>query len=283
MILLCAYLCKNKLLDYFKFIFYGIVQGLTEFIPISSTAHLKILSLLFGINDPGSSLSAIIQIGSVFAVIFYFRKNLIELSNKNKSRNIFNSFWSNKLNLSILIGTIPIICLGVIVKVFIPEFTDSILRSNTSIALASILMAFIMLFADSSNSKFINLKNHTFVDSLLIGLAQSFAIIPGVSRSGVTISMALFSGWERKDSAKFSFLLSIPAITLSAVVEFINSINQFSAFSLLPLLVGLFTTFFTSLFAINFLISYISSNGLKIFIYYRFIFGILILLNLSLL
>ena len=141
-------------------------------------------------------------------------------------------------------------------------------------------MALIMLFADTASNKFINLQNHRYIDSLFIGIAQAFAIIPGVSRSGATISMALLTGWERKDSAKFSFLLGIPAISLAASVEFLSSINQFSTFPFLPLLLGLFTTFFSSLFAINFLIKYISSNGLKIFIYYRLAFGILILLNL---
>ncbi len=141
-------------------------------------------------------------------------------------------------------------------------------------------MALIMLFADISTNRFINLRNHKYINSLFIGIAQAFAIIPGVSRSGATISMALLSGWERKDAAKFSFLLGIPAISLAAIVEFLSSMNQFSTFPFLPLVIGLVTTFFSSLLAIDFFIKYISSNGLKIFIYYRLAFGILILLNL---
>ena len=113
-----------------------------------------------------------------------------------------------------------------------------------------------------------------------IGIAQAFAIFPGVSRSGATISMALLSGWNRKDAAKFSFLIGIPAISLTAFVESFSAVNQFSSFPFLPLSVGLITTFFSSLLAIDFLIKYVSSNGLKIFVYYRLIFGILILFNL---
>ncbi len=266
-------------MDYLKFIFYGIIQGLTEFIPVSSTAHLKIISLFIGIEDPGSSISAIIQLGSIFALLWYFRKNIFNQRIK-KSRYIFQKFVSNKLYKSIFIGTIPIVCLGAYIKLFVPGYSNSFFRSNLSIALISILMSIIMFFADISHNKFVNLSNHKYLNSFFIGIAQAFAIIPGVSRSGSTISMALLCGWERKDAAKFSFILGIPAISLAAFVEFLNSINQFATFPFLPLLVGLITTFFSSLLAIEFLINYISTNGLKIFIIYRLIFGILILIKL---
>ena len=141
-------------------------------------------------------------------------------------------------------------------------------------------MSLIMLFADISTNKSINLNNHKYLSSLYVGFAQAFAIFPGVSRSGATISMALLSGWNRKDAAKFSFLLGIPSISLAAFVEFFSAVNQFSAFPFLPLFAGLITAFFSSLLAINFLLKYVSSHGLKIFVYYRLIFGILILFNL---
>ena len=141
-------------------------------------------------------------------------------------------------------------------------------------------MSLIMLFADISTKKSINLNNNTYPNSLYIGIAQAFAIVPGVSRSGATISMALLSGWNRKDAAKFSFLLGIPSISLAAFVEFFSALNQFSAFPFLPLFAGLITAFISSLLAIDFLIKYVSSHGLKIFIYYRLVFGILILFNL---
>tara|TARA_B100000579_G_scaffold424395_1_gene428749 strand:+ start:1603 stop:2403 length:801 start_codon:yes stop_codon:yes gene_type:complete len=266
-------------LEFLKFIFYGIIQGLTEFIPVSSTAHLKIISLLFGINDPGASFSAIIQIGSVLAIICYFRKNIFNFRNTPSSK-LTNQFLSYKLYKSIFIGTIPIIFVGGFIKLYVPSFSDSFLRSNLSIAMVSILMSLIMLFADMSTNKLINLNNHKYRNSFYIGVAQAFAIIPGVSRSGATISMALLSGWDKKEAAKFSFLLGIPAISLAAFVEFLSAVNQFSSFPFLPLFVGLITTFFSSLLAIDFLINYVSSNGLKIFVYYRLAFGILILVNL---
>ena len=154
------------------------------------------------------------------------------------------------------------------------------MRGDFLIAIISLLMAFLMYLADISRSRFINIKNHKYIDSLLIGLAQSFAIIPGVSRSGITISIALILGWERSDAAKYSFILGIPAISLAAIVEFIFSINKFSTFNFFPLAVGLLSTFLSSLFAIDFLSKYFSSHGMRIFIYYRLFFGILILINL---
>ena len=266
-------------LEYLQYILYGLIQGLTEFIPVSSTAHLKVISLFLGIDDPGPSLSAIIQLGSVFALVWYFRNDIFQLRNQSLKKNI-SYLLHLRLLRSILIGTIPIIVLGGSIKLFIPQFFDNILRSNLSIALVSILMAIFMYIADISKKGSVNLKNHNYSDSLLIGITQAFAILPGVSRSGVTISSALVSGWERGDAAKFSFLLGIPAISLAAIVEFISSFNHLKTFSFIPLTVGITTTFLSSLFAIDFLLKYFSSNGLKLFIIYRILFGVVILLNL---
>ena len=266
-------------MEYLKFIIYGLIQGFTEFFPISSTAHLKIISLFFGIDDPGSSLSAILQFGSILALIWFFRKDFFCFGSLS-SKKFINYFLHEKLIKSILIGTIPIIFLGGIIKLLSPYFFDNILRSNLSIALVSFLMAIYMYIADSSKKGSINLKNHNYSHSFLIGISQAFAIFPGVARSGVTISTALVSGWERSEALKFSFLLGMPAISLAAIVEFIFSLNEFTSFSFPPLIVGLTTTFFSSLIAIDFLLKYFSTNGLKIFIFYRIVFGFIILLNL---
>ena len=266
-------------MEYLKFIIYGVIQGLTEFIPVSSTAHLKIVSLFLGLEDPGKSLSAIIQLGSVMALLWYFKNDILKFRSKS-SKKFHNYFFNERLLRSILIGTIPIILLGFSIKLFAPYFFDKFFRSNLSIALFSFLMAIFMFIADSSKKGYVNLKNHNFSNSLLIGFSQAFAIFPGISRSGVTISTALISGWKREDAAKFSFLLGIPAISLAAIVEFISSFNEFSTFGFLTLMVGISATFLSSLFAIDFLIKYFSSNGLKLFIIYRIIFGVVILLNL---
>ena len=266
-------------MEYLKFIFYGLIQGLTEFIPVSSTAHLKVISLFFGIDDPGASLSAAIQLGSVLAIAWYFRGEIFNFRSQS-SKKFLDYLLHERLLRSILIATIPIVLLGGSIKIFIPSFFENVLRSNLSIALVSFLMAFFMYLADSSRKGSINIKNHNYSNSFLIGFFQAFAIFPGVSRSGVTISSALISGWERSDAAKFSFLLGMPAISIAAIVEFISSFNNFFSLGFLPLFVGLITTFLSSLLAIDFLLKYVSSNGLKIFIIYRVIFGVVIILNL---
>ena len=266
-------------MEYLKFFLYGLIQGLTEFIPVSSTAHLKVISLFLGINDPGPSVSAIIQLGSVLALIWYFRKEFFKLRIKS-SKKLIDYFFHGRLLRSIIIGTIPIILLGGTIKLFSPYFFDKNLRSNLSIAIVSFLMAIFMYIADNSKKGSINLRNHSNSDSFLIGISQAFAIFPGFSRSGVTISTALISGWERGDAAKFSFLLGIPAISFAAIVEFISSFNQFSLLSFPPLIIGLITTFLSSLLAIDFLLKYFASNGLKLFIIYRIVFGVVIFLNL---
>ena len=266
-------------MEYFKFILYGLIQGLTEFFPVSSTAHLKVVSLFLGMDDPGPSLSATIQFGSVLAIVWYFRNDIFNLRRKS-SEKFLEYLLQERLLKSILIGTIPIVLLGGSIKLFSPYFFDNVLRSNLSIALVSILMAFFMYLADSTKRGSININNHNYSDSFLIGFFQAFAIFPGVSRSGVTISSALISGWERGDAAKFSFFLGMPAISLAAIVEFISSFNEFSSLGFLPLVFGLFSAFLSSLLAIDLLLKYFCSNGLKIFIIYRLIFGVVILLNL---
>ena len=266
-------------MEYLKFILYGLIQGFTEFIPVSSTAHLKVISNFLGVDDPGSSLSATIQLGSVLAIALYFRNDIFNFRSQS-SQKFLKYLLNKKLLKSILIGTIPIVLLGGSIKLFAPYFFDNVLRSNLSIALVSLLMAFFMFLADNSKRGFLNIKNHKFSDSFLIGICQAFAIFPGVSRSGVTISSALILGWERGDAARFSFLLGMPAISIAAIVEFISSFNEFLLLGLLPLFVGLITAFLSSLLAIDFLLKYFSSNGLKIFIIYRVVFGVVILLNL---
>ncbi len=192
-------------MEHLEYILYGIIQGLTEFIPVSSTAHLKVVSLFLGIEDPGTSLSAIIQLGSVLAIIYYFRDDIFKLRSHFSIKR-FDNFLSERLLRSIFISTIPIIFLGGCIKLFVPNFFDNILRSNLSIASVSLLMALYMYLADSSKKGFINLANHNYLDSFMIGISQAFAIVPGFSRSGITISTALITGWERRDAAKFSFL-----------------------------------------------------------------------------
>ena len=266
-------------MEYLKFILYGLIQGLTEFIPVSSTAHLIVIANFFGLDEPGQSLSAVIQFGSVLALVWYFRKDIFKLKSQS-SRTFFDYYPNKRLLKSISVNTIPIILLGGFIKFFVPNFIYDVFRTNWSIALITFIMTILMLVADNSKKGYVNLRNHNYSDSFSIGLSQAFAVFPGFSRSGVTISLALIKGWERADAAKFSFLLGIPAISLAAIVEFVSYFNQYSFSNFLPLFISLFSSFLSSLIAIDFLIKFYSSNGLKPFIVYRFIFCVVILLNL---
>ena len=261
-------------MNYLKYLIYGIIQGFTEFLPISSSAHLKVLSEFFGLQDPGSSLSAIIQLASVLALLIYFREDIRKI---NRIDLVNNYLYKNKLLISILIGSISIIFIGAFVKFTIPQFYESYLRSNVLIGIISILTALLMYISQLTKNKDTTLDNHSLIDSFFIGLTQSFAIIPGMSRSGITITMALLLGWKRVDAAKFSFMLGIPAISLAAFYEIFTSIKDNLFLSYGPLFVALSSSFITSYISIKFLIRYISLRGLKIFIFYKLFFGILIL------
>ena len=265
-------------MDYFRYFIYGLIQGITEFIPISSTGHLKIISLLFGLSDPGASVSAILQLGSVFAIIWFFRNDFKILTIFNQ-RFTYKSSYTIFILKSLSIGTLSILVFGFLIKVFLPNFTNSFLRSNLSIAFASILVALLMLFADRPRRAIFTLKRHSLFSSFFIGLGQALAIIPGVSRSGITISTSLLLGWKKQDAAKFSFLLGVPSISIAALVEILNLDSYQVLIKLGPLIFGLITTFIISIMSIQFFIRYISLNGLKIFAYYRLIFGTLIILS----
>ena len=261
-------------MNYLKYLFYGIVQGFTEFLPISSSAHLKVLSEFFGLEDPGSSFSAIVQIASVFAILMYFRKDILRFKNIGLENKYL---YTNKMLISILIGSFSIIFLGGYFNFINPHFYESYLRSNLLIGCISIFTALLMYLSQITKNKNITLGNHNFFNSFLIGLAQSFAIIPGVSRSGITITIALLIGWRRVDAAKFSFLLGIPAISLAAFAKIFTSIQSDLHIYYGPLFVALISAFITSYISIKFLIKYISLKGLKIFIFYKLFFGLIIL------
>lgn len=266
-------------MDYFRYFIYGLIQGITEFIPISSTGHLKIISLLFGLDDPGTSLSAILQLGSVFSIIWYFRNDFNIMGFIKKSSSYRKTTYLKSISKSIFIASISILVLGFLIKIFFPNYSNSFLRSNLSIGIASIVMAFLMLYADKRRIARYSLRKHTLNSSFVIGLFQSLAIIPGVSRSGITISSALLMGWKKEDAAKFSFLLGIPSISIAALVEIID-FNFNDITNLSPLIFGFITTIVVSVISIDFFVRFISLKGLKFFAYYRIVFGTLIILTL---
>ena len=261
----------------------GIIQGVTEFLPISSTAHLKVVPYLLGWNDPGTSISAALQLGSAFAIIFYFRGDISLIINSFFS--IFNHHKlvkdeNTKLATYIFIASIPILSFGLIVKLFWPGFSDSQFRSLFFIAIISIIMSFLLALSEiygKRNKFFVDIK---LIDIILLGFSQSLAIFPGVSRSGITLTSALFSGIERRTAARLSFLVGIPAISISGFVELFTLYKTSLTIDIIPIIVGIISSFFSSLIAIYFLLKFLAKNNTYIFVFYRLAFGVFILSNL---
>lgn len=257
----------------------GVVQGLTEFLPISSTAHLKVVPVLVGWGDPGVSVTAVIQLGSIAAVIAYFRRDLQQVI-----RGIGAAFgrgqWREpeaRLGLAMAFGTLPILVAGALIKVFWPGYSSSPLRSIPSIAIVSIVMALLLALAEKLGPRIKQLGQVQGRDGLVVGLAQALAIIPGVSRSGSTLTASLFDGWQRADAARFSFLLGIPAITIAGLVELKDALGDPNTGGVLPLLVGIVSAAVVSWLAIDWLIRFLQRHSTWIFVAYRLAFGVLLL------
>ena len=262
-----------------KYFIIGVIQGLTEFIPISSTAHLKVVPLIMGWGDPGVSATAIIQLGSVLAVFTYFIKDLKEII-KGISLGIRHGQWKEEnaqLGIAIILGTIPIILGGIAIKLFWKDFEYSNFRSIPSIGLISIFMAIVLAVAEKSGKRYRSIKNISGIQGLLIGAGQMFSLFPGVSRSGITLSTALFNGWERKDAARFSFLLGIPAITIAGLVGLHDALSQNINLGLIPILIGVISATISSWLSIEWLLKYLQRNNTFIFVLYRLLFGITLL------
>ncbi len=271
-------------INVFQAIILGLVQGLTEFIPISSTAHLKIIPVALGWGDPGVAFTAIIQLGSIAAVLSYFWNDLTNVT-VGASKAILKSDYQSpefRLALGIALGTLPILFFGVLIKVFIPDYDNSPLRSNVSIAIASIVMALLLGLAEK-----IGIHKRTYEqldarDGVLMGLAQALALIPGVSRSGSTITAGLFMGLERSTAARFSFLLGIPAITLAGLVELRGLLTEgLGNIGAVSLVAGLISSAVFSYVAIAWLIRYLQTQNTWIFVWYRLAFGVAILTAVS--
>ena len=258
----------------------GVVQGITEFLPISSTAHLKVVPVLLGWGDPGVAVTAVIQLGSIVAVIAFFRRDLAEVAAAT-ARAARRRQWSDpaaQLGLAIAIGTLPILAAGLAIKVLVPDFDHSPLRSLPSIGVVSIVMALLLALAEELGRRKRLLADVQLRDGVLVGLAQALALIPGVSRSGSTLTASLFDGWRRSDAARFSFLLGIPAITLAGLVELKGAFSQPVAGGILPLLVGIFTAAVVSWLAIAWLLRFLQNHSTWWFVGYRLVFGLFLVM-----
>ncbi|MBE9062426.1 undecaprenyl-diphosphate phosphatase [cf. Phormidesmis sp. LEGE 11477] len=262
----------------------GIVQGLTEFLPISSTAHVKVVPVVLGWGDPGVSFTAVIQLGSVAAILWYFWDDLSTVTMNFLKALIAKRFRSPefRLGLGILLGTLPIVVVGMYLKLFVPGYEDSAVRSTSAIALTSIVMAILLAIAEVIGRRQRDFGKLGLSDGLLVGIAQAFALVPGASRSGSTLTAGLFIGLKRETAARFSFLLGMPAILLSGLVSITDVVGADSAVALVPLLGGLAAAVVSSYLAIAWLIDFLKKHSTWVFVWYRLAFGAVILIAIAL-
>jgi undecaprenyl-diphosphatase len=264
----------------FQAIILGIVQGLTEFLPISSTAHLKIVPVALGWGDPGVAFTAVIQLGSIAAVLWYFWQDLTTVTVGafkaiQKSDYHASEF---RMALGIGLGTFPIVFFGLLIKTFIPNYDNSPVRSSAAIAIASIVMALLLGLAEKIGKRKRSYEQLDARDGIFMGLAQALALIPGVSRSGSTITAGLFIWLERATAARFSFLLGIPAITVAGLIELKELIETgFGNIGGVALTLGLIASAVSSYVAIAWLIRYLQTQDTWVFVWYRLAFGVAIL------
>jgi undecaprenyl-diphosphatase len=264
----------------FEAIVLGIVQGLTEFLPISSTAHLRIVPAFVGWDDPGSAFTAVIQLGTTAAVLIYFRRDLWRiarawLGSLRTGGAGARSSQDARLGWFIVLGTIPIGIFGLAFKHQIENGARDLYLIGTML----IVFGLVMLAADRSARQERDLDSMTPRDGMFVGVAQALALIPGVSRSGATISAGLFRGLTREAAARYSFLLSTPAIVLAALFELKGIVDgsEHTGASATDLVVATLFAFVVGYWSISFLLRFITRHGLVPFVIYRLGLGALVL------
>ncbi len=254
----------------------GVVQGLTEFLPISSTAHLRIVPALLGWEDPGAAYSAVIQLGTVVAVLAYFWKDIFRLT-RGFLRGLVDrkpfGTEDSRLAWFVGLGTIPIAVVGLLFKSAI----KTSLRSLYVIAASLIVLAIVLFIVERLASHKRTLAEMTLKDGLIIGLWQALALIPGSSRSGTTITGGLSLGLRREDAARYSFLLSIPATTLAGLLELKELFEATSRPSTAALVVGTVVSFIAGIAAISGLLRFVKTRSMFTFVVYRIALGVLLL------
>ncbi len=280
-------------MNIFQSIIFGIIQGLTEFLPISSTAHLRIVPALLGWNDPGAAFTAVIQFGTLVAVFIYFRKDISTITGSViKSIQMRKMFYNRDAILGwvIAFGTIPIVFFGLLFK----KNIETNLRSLYVISASMITLAVVLMIAEAIVKKrtALNIRQKTlndisWKDAILIGFAQAVALIPGSSRSGTTITGGLFAGLNRETAARFSFLLSLPSVFAAGMLELVKERHELfsSNIGIENILIATIVSGIVGYASIAFLLNYLKSHTTYLFIVYRIVVGIglLYLLNAGIL
>jgi undecaprenyl-diphosphatase len=263
----------------------GIVQGLTEFLPISSSAHLRIVPALLGWSDPGAAFTAVIQIGTLIAVLAYFRRDIVRIG-RAWAKGILSGRpledLDARMGWMMIAGTLPIVVCGLVFK----DAIETTLRSLYVVAGALIALALLLAAAEMFMKRQSKAGKHQklldevrWPEAIFVGLAQAMALVPGSSRSGVTITAGLFSGLSRDTAARFSFLLSLPSVLAAGVYQLYSEREALlgSQEDIVALLVATLAALISGYASIAFLLYYLKTHTTYVFVAYRIVLGVLIL------
>jgi undecaprenyl-diphosphatase len=262
-------------MDAFQAIVLGIVQGLTEFLPVSSSGHLRIVPAFFGWEDPGAAFTAVIQLGTMAAVLLYFRHDLLRIVRawfRSLRDPAMRSDLDARMGWYIGLGTVPIAIFGFIFK----DQIESGARDLYLIGTTLIVLGLVLLYAEHVAQRTRDLADITRRDGILIGLAQACALVPGVSRSGSTITAGLFLGFDRASAARYSFLLSVPAVVLSGLFE-LRKVGDPGGAGAVPTAIATVLAFVVGYASIAFLLRWLTSHSTAVFVAYRVALGALVI------
>lgn len=261
-------------MDLLQSIFLGFLQGLTEFLPISSSGHILIVPAILGWEDPGAAFTAVIQLGTEAAVLIYFRKDLWQIATtwtRSLTRPELRGEVNARMGWYLIAATIPIAILGFIFQ----DQIETAARNLWLVGSMLIIFGIVLGVADNVGTRNREVGDLSIRDGILIGLAQSIALIPGVSRSGATISAGLFLGLERAVAARFSFLLAIPAVVLSGLFQLYKMLKGTETVSepFFNVAVATLVAFVVGYAVIAWFLRYLSNNSFALFVGYRLILG----------
>jgi len=260
-------------MDFIQILVLALVQGLTEFLPVSSSAHLILVPIITGWEDQGLAFDVAVHVGTLMAVVLYFRRELSKMTiswaasvmGKGVDRDA-------KLAWSVLLGTIPVGIAGLLFK----DFIETHLRTPSVLATATLVFALLLWWADAKGRESRDEYSLTWLDVAFIGLAQALALIPGTSRSGATMTAGLFIGLSRKASARFSFLLSIPVIVLAGGLKILDYLKEATVNDMQPLMLGALLSGISAYFCIHYFLILLEKIGMVPFVIYRIILALFI-------
>ena len=267
------------MIGWFEAVVLGLVQGLTEFLPISSNAHVRIVSALFGWEDPGAAFTAVMQLGTETAVLLFFRRDIAHIVNRwsvSLVRSEARADPAARLGWFVILGTIPIAVLGLLLK----DQIETAFRDLRVIAVALLLFSFVLGYADAVARNRLPLDRLTAGHAAVFGLAQSLALVPGVSRSGGTISAGLLLGYTREAATRYSFLLAIPAVLASGLFE-LRAIGDGEEVAWGPTLLATAIAFVVGYAVIRWLLRYVATHTFRPFVIERIVVALLVLALLS--